>query len=183
MEIQRSSPPAYLAHNPADLNLPSVPRTALSRPKVQGEITLPDLKTVLSPEFEEATRLHGIHAPDTPGSTRSLPRMNPGNASRNEFRSSAEAPVVSPSEAGSAMSVDDRDVRSTSSVSIDDPDVRIAAEALSGLGNPGKTGLHRSFLILLTSLDRFRTVAHIKAHFTCQSEPSTCQPSRVRTII
>jgi hypothetical protein len=40
------------------------------------------------------------------------------------------------SDAASNMSIDDATQRSTS-VSMDDPDVRLAAEALSGLGNPG----------------------------------------------
>jgi hypothetical protein len=35
------------------------------------------------------------------------------------------------------MSMDEKTGRSTSVVSMEDPDVRIAAEALSGLGNPG----------------------------------------------
>lgn len=40
------------------------------------------------------------------------------------------------------MSIEDR---ATSVVSMDDPDVRIAAEALSGLGNPGEHTLQHSF--------------------------------------
>lgn len=44
--------------------------------------------------------------------------------------------MASPLGTASAMSAEDRAVRSTSVVSMDDPDVRIAAEALSGLGNP-----------------------------------------------
>lgn len=141
MEIQRVSPPAYISHKPEDLHLPSVPQTALSRPQVQAEITLPDLKTVLSPDFEEASRLSEYRANGTPGSppsARSLPPIDPGHAYGNGIRSSMESAVLSPSEAGSAMSIEERsERRSTSAVSMDDPDVRIAAEALSGLGNPG----------------------------------------------
>ena len=49
-----------------------------------------------------------------------------------------ESAVRSPSETGSTMSIEERgERRSTSVLSMDDPDVRIAAEALSGLGNPG----------------------------------------------
>ena len=107
---------------------------------MQAEITLPDLKTVLSPEFEEASRLSEFRARGTPGSptsARSLPRIDPGHVYGNGARSSMEPAVASPSEVGSAMSVDEGGRRSTSVVSMDDPDVRIAAEALSGLGNPG----------------------------------------------
>ncbi|KAF7846038.1 hypothetical protein BT93_L5499 [Corymbia citriodora subsp. variegata] len=51
-------------------------------------------------------------------------------------RSSMESAIVSPSDTGSVMSMDDhRTYRSTSVVSLEDPDVRLAAEALSGLGN------------------------------------------------
>lgn len=49
-----------------------------------------------------------------------------------------EPAMTSPSEVGSAMSMEERGMRSTSVVSIDDPDVRIAAEALSGLGKLGR---------------------------------------------
>lgn len=44
--------------------------------------------------------------------------------------------MASPLGTASAMSGEDRAVRSTSVVSMDDPDVRAAAEALSDLGNP-----------------------------------------------
>ena len=140
MEIQPPSPPAYVAHRPQDLQLPSVPQTSISRTQVQGEITLPDLRSVLSPDFEEVSRLAELRANGTPGSpasARSLPRIDPGHTYNNAPRSSIEVAIASPSEAGSIMSVDERGGRSTSVVSMDDPDVRIAAEALSGLGNPG----------------------------------------------
>jgi transcriptional repressor OPI1 len=61
---------------------------------------------------------------------------------------------MSPSEAGSAMSLDEKSARPTS-VSMDDPDVRIAAEALSGLGNPG----------IYESDTCTRLIAHITADF------------------
>lgn len=136
MELQQSTPPPPLQyHHPSDLAFPSVPQTALSRPQVQAEITLPDLRTVLSPDFENIAR---YAPPVSPTSVRSLPRMDPGPALFNGARSSMESAIASPSEAGSVMSIDDRrGARSTSVVSIDDPNVRMAAEALSGLGNPG----------------------------------------------
>ena len=145
MELQRSSPPAYIAHNPADLNLPSVPQTAISQPHVQAEITLPDLRTVLSPDFHQTSLLSDSLAAHrgSPSSVRSLPRIDPGHAFSNGTRTSLESNVASPSETGSAMSIDERGGRSTSVLSMDDPDVRIAAEALSGLGNPGKSYLDK----------------------------------------
>ena len=138
MEIQRATPPAYVAHSPADLNLPSVPRTEVSHEHAHAQITLPDLKTVLSPEFQEISRPSNSRTRphDSPNSVRSLPRIDPGPQYGNGATRSTELAIASPSETGSIMSVDDGPVRSTS-VSMDDPDVRIAAEALSGLGNPG----------------------------------------------
>ena len=118
MELQRASPPV------------------LSNAHAQAEITLPDLKTVLSPDFQELSsslRLsRQVH--DSPVSVRSLPRIDPGPAFVNGTSKSSES-GASPSDAGSVMSIDDQAARPTS-VSMDDPDVRIAAEALSGLGNP-----------------------------------------------
>lgn len=132
-------PPEYISHDPADLTLPSVPKTELSSPHVQAEITLPDLRTVLSPQFEhqqqQPPRYAASSAPhDSPRSMRSLPPIDPGSYAP---RKSIEQAVMSPSEAGSAMSVDERSGRSTSAVSMDDADVRIAASALAELGNPG----------------------------------------------
>lgn len=46
--------------------------------------------------------------------------------------------MASPSETGSLHGEEDRGRRAKSIVSMEDPDVRLAAEALSGLGNPGK---------------------------------------------
>jgi hypothetical protein len=46
--------------------------------------------------------------------------------------------MASPSEAGSIRSEEERGRRAKSIISMEDPDVRLAAEALSGLGNPGK---------------------------------------------
>ena len=143
MELQHPSPLAYVSHSPADLNLPSVPQTEISGAHAQAEITLPDLKTVLSPEFHESSLPSDLRAPsrahDSPISVRSLPRIEQGPIYGNGARRTTESSMASPSEAGSAMSVDDRGGRPMS-VSIDDPDVRIAAEALSGLGRITRTG-------------------------------------------
>ena len=142
MEIERVSPPVpiYMSHNPRDLNLPSVPQTEISHAHAQAEITLPDLRTVLSPEFQQNSLPPHFRSPNvgpaSPTSTRSLPRIDLGPAYAYETSRSSESAMMSPSESGSVMSIDDRGLRPTS-VSMDDPDVRIAAEALSGLGNPG----------------------------------------------
>ena len=134
---QHASPPAYISHNPAELNFPSVPQTDISRAHAVAEITLPGLKTVLSPDFQEVDYQTSNGGHESPTSVRSLPRIDPGPGYALVERKSLEpAAVVSPSDGGSVMSVEDRGVRSTS-VSMDDPNVRIAAEALSGLGNPG----------------------------------------------
>lgn len=54
-------------------------------------------------------------------------------------RTSNEVDVGSPMDTTSVMSAQDDAARrrEMSVVSVDDPDVRLAAEALSGLGNPG----------------------------------------------
>lgn len=144
MELQRATPPpAFISHNPADLNFPSVPCTDVTHAHANAEITLPDLRTVLSRDFEETSynafpdhRVSHL-GPASPTSVRSLPRIDPGPGYVNGVRKSMESAIASPSEGGSVMSVDEYCARSTS-VSMDDPDVRIAAEALSGLGNPGR---------------------------------------------
>lgn len=138
---QNHAPPAYVSHNPTELAFPSVPQTELSSPHVQAEITLPDLRTVLSPQFEPqrhpSPRYAASSAPhDSPRSMRGLPPIDPGSYAP---RKSLEQAVVSPSETGSAMSgIEEQSTRtSTSVVSMDDADVRIAASALAELGNPG----------------------------------------------
>ena len=141
MELQRASPPTFHgSHNPADLNLPPVSRTELNNTYASADITLPNLSSILAHDYSDATlspssrTMSGDH-PRSP-SVRSLPPMDPGLNYAGVGRRSTDSVVMSPSEAGSAMSLDEKSARPTS-VSMDDPDVRIAAEALSGLGNPG----------------------------------------------
>lgn len=192
MEQERPRPPAYVSHHPADLNLPSVPRTELSQPHVQAEITLPDLKTVLSPDFQQTSERPETPAHDHADPARSLPRIDPGHANRNAKRTSTDTAVMSPSETGSAMSTKERGARSTSAVSMDDPDVRLAAEALSGLGNPGMissslpkrkfradVGAQTSHALLPTK--HFRTqvrAAHV--HPRSRSRSCSCSRKRIR---
>ena len=54
-----------------------------------------------------------------------------------------DSAIRSPSDTASIMSFEGQPKRSTSVVSLEDPDVRLAAEALSGLGNPGSQHLVR----------------------------------------
>lgn len=134
MELQRPTPPPYTAsHDTADLGRPPAPPDELARFRPNTDVTLPDLKTVLSPQFQHSSPQN---APGSPASVRSLPRIEP-NGQVNGTRKSTDTAIASPSEAGSVMSMDDV-VRKSTSVSIDDPAIRDAAEALAGLGNPGE---------------------------------------------
>lgn len=143
MEASSERPPGYTSHAPEDVILPSVPQHAPDQPLFQADITLPDLKTVLSSEFENRSTTPGSLTSHqlrhgSPTSVRSLPRIDPGYAVTTDVHSrSGDMHMGSPVETGSAMSGDDQTARSTS-VSIDDPDVRLAAEALSEIGKPGK---------------------------------------------
>lgn len=141
MELQREHPPAYHSHDPDSLKLPSVPSHDFANPSshTQNDIRLPNLQTVLSPDFQRAESpvQEGTRSPL---SVRSLPRMDPGD-SNNDTRKSLDGVLVSPSENGSRVSMEERGLRSASVLSMDDPDVRLAAEALSGLGNPRESAL------------------------------------------
>lgn len=142
MEQQRPRPPSYVSHNPSDLKFPSVPQTDVNHAHATAEIappTLPDLKTVLSPDFQQSSlpsdHRSTLSSHGSPRSVTSLPRIEPGPQYVNGDYRNTETAITSPSEIGSAMSIDERAVRSPS-ISIDDPNVRDAAEALSGLANP-----------------------------------------------
>lgn len=145
MELQQEQPPPYFqSHDPENLVLPSVPQSDLIRRQSNSsEITLPDLRSVLgdlptktvhpnvllcAAAVQESRNAHYIPSPN---GSRTLPRPDVSPMS-GITRSSAES-ILSPSDAGSVMSVEEQSQRSTS-VSLEDPDVRLAAEALSGLG-------------------------------------------------
>lgn len=136
MERVRERPPDYASHDPSDLRLPAVPQHDFSRPP-GSDFKLPDLKTVLSREFQSPPP-HDVVNRSSPESASTLSRIELTHGRINGARKSADAPMMSPSETESRASNDDRAMRSTSVVSMDDPDVRIAAEALSGLGRPGE---------------------------------------------
>lgn len=142
-EQQRPPPPAYAQHEPESFHLPSVP-THIPQPQ------------------QPSSRLPGIKSLDLPDATRSA-RHTPRNSIELSPRSqldgaqwghlpalhSATFPRVpdglprlpedigSPMDTASVWSAQDEKARRETSVSMDDPDVRLAAEALSGLGNPG----------------------------------------------
>lgn len=133
----------HTSHDPSELTFPQVPRHELHNHKHAGDITLPDLRTVLSPQFEasaQASAEAAFASRCSPMSATSLPPIDIGHNAGylNGPRRSMDMAMASPSEAGSIRSEEDRGRRAKSIVSMEDPDVRLAAEALSGLGNPGK---------------------------------------------
>lgn len=133
----------HASHDPSELNFPQVPRHELGSHKHANDITLPDLRTVLSPQFEanaQAAAEAAYASRDSPLSARSLPPIDIGHNAgyTNGPRRSLDVVMASPSETGSMRSDEERGRRKKSSISMEDPDVRLAAEALSGLGNPGK---------------------------------------------
>lgn len=125
---QRPPPPAYAQHEPESFHLPSVPTHLPQTPLSNG-------------------RLPGIKSLDLPDATRSA-RHTPHNSIELPVLHSATFPRVpdgmprlpedigSPMDTASVWSAQDEKARRETSVSMDDPDVRLAAEALSGLGNP-----------------------------------------------
>jgi hypothetical protein len=146
-EQQRPPPPAYAQHEPESFHLPSVPthlpHTQQSNGRLPGikSLDLPDATPTarhtphssieLSPrahldgaQWGQLPSLHGATFPRVP---EGLPRMSED--------------IGSPMDTASVWSAQDEKARRETSVSMDDPDVRLAAEALSGLGNPGTSTL------------------------------------------
>ncbi|CAN9081359.1 unnamed protein product [Alternaria alternata] len=134
--LQRAPPPAYTQHEPESLHLPSVPTHIPSHvsdharlPGIKS-LDLPDTKARHTPhnsiEFSprsqyDASQWGRLPMPNHatfPRAPESLPREDMG----------------SPMDTASVRSENTN--RRETSVSMDDPDVRLAAEALSGLGNP-----------------------------------------------
>lgn len=147
MEDLQQRPPEpdqqHTSHDPSEIAFPQVPRHELTGHKNPNDITLPDLRTVLSPQFEshaQASAEAAFNSRCSPMSANSLPPIDIGNNAgyTSGTRTSMDMAMASPSEAGSLRSDEERGRRAKSVVSMDDPDVRLAAEALSGLGNPGK---------------------------------------------
>lgn len=138
----------HASHDPSELEFPQVPKHELGGHKHANDITLPDLRTVLSPQFEanaQAAAEAAYNLRGSPLSAGSLPPIDIGHNAgySNGARRSMDLVMASPSEAGSMRSDEERGRRTKSVVSMEDPDVRLAAEALSGLGNPGEMRLSR----------------------------------------
>lgn len=154
---QRPPPPAYLQHDPESFHLPSVPTHTPARQvngngngngHGHGHGRLPGIKALDLP--------HAVprHSPPSVISTDLSPRMLVESPQWGLLPSlnSATFPKVpeglpmdmgSPMDTASVLSAhDDLPRPRDTSVSMDDPDVRLAAEALSGLGNPGTTPAH-----------------------------------------
>lgn len=117
---QQAQPPAYAQHDPQSLDLPSVPTH-----------TLPSLRSLDLPDVHASRASIELSPKATWGAFQ--PPLNSAT-----FPKVPEVDVGSPMEVDrcSVVSGDDRR-REMSVLSVDDPDVRLAAEALSGLGNPG----------------------------------------------
>nr|POE72967.1 clock-controlled protein 8 [Quercus suber] len=143
MELQRDQPPDYehIEHRPESLKLPAVPQHAIASATSPSNVTLPDLKTVLSPQFEQMSpSRHTFVTPLSP--PRSLKGHSRNTSSRKEStstRRSTESSSITISESSSSREGRGRHARDKSvvSVDVDDPKVREAAEALSELGNKG----------------------------------------------
>jgi hypothetical protein len=149
MQQQEHLPPAYeyLQHETQSLNLPAVPTHAPSsapnKDRLPGirSLALPDASprnqhARLSMELSPRSQAQWGVLPLPNGAT--LPRAHDTGVPRH---SNDVMDVGSPMDTGSVASVtspreDSGSRRETSVLSVDDPDVRLAAEALSGLGNP-----------------------------------------------
>lgn len=134
--LQRAPPPAYTQHEPESLHLPSVPTHIPTHNHHPDNARLPGIKSLHLPETKPR------HTPHT--SIEYSPRTNFeashwGVLPAPNGTTFPSVPESLPREdVGSPM--DTSSIRETS-VSMDDPDVRLAAEALSGLGNPGMWGV------------------------------------------
>lgn len=151
---QRAPPPAYSQHqheqehDPESLHLPSVPTHTLP-PHHNGH--LPSIKSLDLPSSTPDARftpeapsshpqiLHMSYR--TPTDLPTLPPLHSAAFPRLPDtipRTSSETDIGSPMDTASVVSTQDDASRrrELSVLSVDDPDVRLAAEALSGLGNP-----------------------------------------------
>jgi hypothetical protein len=135
MELQQERPPSY-PHDDT-LNLPSVPTHELAPPATHSSaLHLPALQSLGLPEsqptftqFQPSAEKRGAKWQNG-----SLPVSAFPSTPSGALRASVETPLYSPTtEAGS----DEHGNRAQSVVSMDDAETRMAAEALSGLRNPG----------------------------------------------
>ncbi|KAF3054051.1 hypothetical protein E8E11_010649 [Didymella keratinophila] len=136
-EQQRPPPPAYIQHEPESFQLPSVPTHAPNR---QSNGRLPGIKAL---DLPDATARHTARSSielsprsQTEGAQwGALPALH--SATFPKVPEGHPVDIGSPMDTASVLSAQDEAARRReTSVSMDDPDVRLAAEALSGLGNP-----------------------------------------------
>ncbi|KAI4914073.1 hypothetical protein J4E90_005794 [Alternaria incomplexa] len=137
--LQRAPPPAYTQHEPESLHLPSVPTHIPSHVPDHGR--LPGIKSLDLPDTKARHTPHkSIEYSPRSQYDRSQWGMLPVPNNATFTRAPEGLPredVGSPMDTASVRSMQDDNVgRRETSVSMDDPDVRLAAEALSGLGNP-----------------------------------------------
>lgn len=142
-EQQRPPPPAYAQHEPESFHLPAVPTHIPHAQQQNGR--LPGIKSLDLPDANPSAR----HTPrnSIELSPRSqfdgsqwgqLPSLHSATFPRvPDVKPRLPEDVGSPMDTASVWSAQDEKARRETSVSMDDPDVRLAAEALSGLGNPG----------------------------------------------
>jgi hypothetical protein len=137
MDLQRERPPSY-AHDDT-LNLPSVPTHELPPPPTHSSaLNLPALQSLGLPESQSpfshsqvqpSAEKRGAKWQNGPLPISAFPSVPAG-----ALRASVEMPLFSPTtEVGS----DEHGNRAQSVMSMDDAETRMAAEALSGLRNPG----------------------------------------------
>jgi len=146
MALQQDRPPAY-SHDPESLQFPKVPRQEVASNRQPSALNLPDLVSLGLPD-SKIPQPNGFAS--HPGQYNHLPKLQqeyqqwhagaPLHA--NNFPNVPSTALKTPSDplsprAESVMSYEEHGKRTPSIVSMDDPDVRMAAEALSGLGNPG----------------------------------------------
>lgn len=128
MSLLNPEQPSAVSHDPSTLDLPSVPRQDIASSLPVQSLLVNQQHNTLLPSIT----CHNHLAPQHYKPHEPFKQPTPSG----DVRTTVEAASASPTEAASVMSLDES-VRSTS-VSMDDPDVRIAAEALSGLGNSGQ---------------------------------------------
>jgi hypothetical protein len=146
-EQERPPPPAYAHHEPKSLQLPSVPTHALPlSSNAPNSNRLPGIKSLDLPHATVSARTQAVEpSPHSALDARQWGKLPPISHStfprvpEGPYRNSNEVlDVSSPVDTASVVSGGEgHSRRGTSVVSVDDPDVRAAAEALSGLGNPG----------------------------------------------
>lgn len=141
MEPPRDGPLPYAAAT-------TLPASAQALHSPNNRITLPDLKTVLSNDFEPLPSLSRVmqehdHHSASPVAHGPFPRIDQNHMHMAERTVSLESGMASPVTTASVISVEDRNGRPLSVVSVEDENVLIAAQALSGLGNPGTSNVDK----------------------------------------